>query len=599
MGTIKINETAREPIDMKKNGSNIKDTSELIMPIEHYVTVSAKVENDDNVSVEGAKSAPRKKTAGSPAAGKAGAAKNVANAKATTAKGVSAKVASNGASVASKKKALALPAGSIGAAVLDEKEKAKGVKKVAGVATAAGMTTKVVAGTAKKSAASAKLTMDGMVKPKARTVEVTEIEPMDIEGPEEGEFEAHRPKEKQAEDEENDKKPRFSKPKALLIGVGVTLAVAIVGGVLVGLFNHKEAPRCLVRFESNGGSKIESEEVVCGETVGRPEDPTKEGFEFQNWIYGGAPFDFDQMTIDEDMILVAKWQVGEGVETVTVHFDTNGGSEIEDVEVKKGGTISEPVEPTRTSYEFAGWKLDGEDFDFSQPLDEDVTLVAQWTAVAGGSGSSLAGGSSNKPAEKPKVESLAVGDVSMKVGDTKMIDLTLTPGNAKYQLGVSVDGNIATCTVEDGPRLRCVGKGAGETTAILRDNLTGKSTQFKVKVVGEVTFVKLDKDMLTLYVNETGMLSLEVTTNGGGAVATTWTTSNPNIATVDANGKVTAVAVGKVRITATAGGMSDVCEVTVITKPVVTPPTEPEKPDPDEPGEDDKEGDSGTTNSQE
>ena len=111
--------------------------------------------------------------------------------------------------------------------------------------------------------------------------------------------------------------------------------------------------------------------------------------------------------------------------------------------------------------------------------------------MAGGSGSSSTGGSSNKPAEKPNVESLAVGDVSMKVGDTKMINLTLKPSNAKYQLGVSVDGNIATCTVEDGPRLKCVGKGAGETTAILRDNLTGKSTQFKVTVSADVTYVEL------------------------------------------------------------------------------------------------------------
>ncbi len=70
------------------------------------------------------------------------------------------------------------------------------------------------------------------------------------------------------------------------------------------------------------------------------------------------------------MILVAKWQAEEGVEIVTVHFDTAGGSEVEDIEVKKGGAISEPVEPTRTSYEFVGWKLNGEDFDFSKPIEK-------------------------------------------------------------------------------------------------------------------------------------------------------------------------------------------------------------------------------------
>jgi hypothetical protein len=541
MGKIKINETASEP--MTKNGSNNDiDTSERIMPIEHYVTVSAKVENKDNVSVEGVKSAPKK--SGAKASG------------ASTGK----RIVNKSSTAVAKKKALALPAGSIGAAVIDEKEKA-------GTASAAKNATKK---------SSAKLAMDGMVKPKPRTVEVTEIEPTAEE-----EFEAHRPREKKEEEPEEEKNPRFSKPKAALIAVGVALVVAIIGGVVIALTGHKEPERCVVQFESNGGSKIESEEVVCGETIARPGDPTKEGFAFQNWIYGGSPFDFEGMTIDEDIILVAKWQVEEGTEVVKVHFDTDGGSEIEDIEVKKGGVISAPVDPTRTSYEFAGWKLGDEDFDFSQPIDEDITLVAQWTAVAGGSGSSSTGGSSNKPAEKPNVESLAVGDVSMKVGDTKMIDLTLKPSNAKYQLGVSVDGNIATCTVEDGPRLKCVGKGAGETTAILRDNLTGKSTQFKVTVSADVTYVELSSRSLALTSGASTTLTVKVTSSGD-AGTPKWTSSNPNVATVDANGKVTAVGVGEARITVTVGGMSDSCNVKVSAPvdPTPTPDPEPEKPDP-------------------
>lgn len=45
----------------------------------------------------------------------------------------------------------------------------------------------------------------------------------------------------------------------------------------------------------------------------------------------------------------------------------------------------------------------------------------------------------------------------------------------------------------------------------------------------------------------------------------TWTSSDPAVATVDANGKVTAVAAGSATITATTadGGFTDTCEVTV------------------------------------
>lgn len=563
MGKIKINETASEPIDMKKGSKTNEELNELIMPIEHYVTVSAKVENPEaGVSVEGVKSAPRKRATGAKKTADvskvsvksggsvkvSGATKTAGTAKATGAVG--------------RKKTLALPAGSIGAAVIDEKVKAAGTT------------------TEKK----AKLMMDGMVKTGPKTVEVKDA-PVSAKD----EFEAHRPKEKKIEEtDEEDEKPRFSKPKAVLIGVAVALAVALVGWLVIGLMGRSEPARCIVQFESNGGSKVESEEVVCGEKVERPDDPTKEGFAFQSWIYGGSPFDFEQMTIDEDLILVAKWAAEEGTEIVTIHFDTAGGSEIDDIEVKKGSTVTAPVEPTRESYAFVGWKLDGEDFDFSQPVEEDITLVAEWEPLAGGNNS----GSNNSGAtpQKPSVEILAASDTTIMVGMTKMIDVTVSPSNADYKLAVSSsNASVAVCSVTDDARLKCEGKGAGETTVMVRDVLSGKQTQFKITGTSEVTFVSLDRPTLSLMVGDSDTLRATVTASGGASVTATWTSSNPNVATVDANGRVTAVAAGDATITVTAGGISASCAVRV-TKPSapVTPPTDPDlsKPDPDNPDPD-------------
>lgn len=50
----------------------------------------------------------------------------------------------------------------------------------------------------------------------------------------------------------------------------------------------------------------------------------------------------------------------------------------------------------------------------------------------------------------------------------------------------------------------------------------------------------------------------------------TWTSSNPNVATVDNTGKVTAVSVGKTNITASVAGISKTCEVNVLPAPVFT-----------------------------
>ena len=76
---------------------------------------------------------------------------------------------------------------------------------------------------------------------------------------------------------------------------------------------EKENPEneYLVTFNSNGGSNIESQTVTNGETIVRPNDPTKEGYTFVNWYldYELTPeFDF-ATTISENVTLYAKWNV--------------------------------------------------------------------------------------------------------------------------------------------------------------------------------------------------------------------------------------------------------------------------------------------------
>lgn len=62
----------------------------------------------------------------------------------------------------------------------------------------------------------------------------------------------------------------------------------------------------------------------------------------------------------------------------TVTFDPKNGSAVETVEVLEGDVIDEPNEPSNGDYEFLGWFLDGEEYDFSSPVYFDITLVAKW-----------------------------------------------------------------------------------------------------------------------------------------------------------------------------------------------------------------------------
>ena len=78
---------------------------------------------------------------------------------------------------------------------------------------------------------------------------------------------------------------------------------------------------------------------------------------------------------------------------------------------------------------------------------------------------------------------------------------------------------------------------------------------------GAVTSIDLDADEMKLAAGDKGQLTAKVDPAG---TAVTWSSDKEEIATVDANGMVTAVAVGTAIITAKAGDKTATCEVTVL-----------------------------------
>lgn len=78
-----------------------------------------------------------------------------------------------------------------------------------------------------------------------------------------------------------------------------------------------------------------------------------------------------------------------------------------------------------------------------------------------------------------------------------------------------------------------------------------------------VTGITLDKSTLSVSVGATGQLTSTVSPTDATESYVTWSSSDTSVATVDYAGKVTGVAAGMVTITATCGGFSATCTVTV------------------------------------
>ena len=108
--------------------------------------------------------------------------------------------------------------------------------------------------------------------------------------------------------------------------------------------------------------------------------------------------------------------------------------------------------------------------------------------------------------------------------------------------------------------------------------------------------VTLDASEQTLKVGESTTLHATLTPEGA-VEELVWTSSDPTIVTVDANGTITAVKEGSATITVTAGAYRAQCEVTVVaaedeTQDPTTPPTDDEK----DPGTSTGEKEPGTDN---
>ena len=93
-------------------------------------------------------------------------------------------------------------------------------------------------------------------------------------------------------------------------------------------------------------------------------------------------YKFDNITLTKDGEVEIKIVDGEVVDknqNYDVTFDSNGGSNVYSQSIRYNQKAQKPADPTRDGYTFAGWKLEGEDYDFDNPIKSDIELEAQWT----------------------------------------------------------------------------------------------------------------------------------------------------------------------------------------------------------------------------
>ncbi len=189
-------------------------------------------------------------------------------------------------------------------------------------------------------------------------------------------------------------------------------------------------------------------------------------------------------------------------------------------------------------------------------------------------------------AQTPATITVTPPSVSITVGQTSQLSATVKDASGATIAGASVAWTIDKPSVAS---LSSSGLGADTVTGISVGTATITATSGPAHTTVAVTVspspasaVIISPGSATLLVTQQLQLSATVTDSHGNPIsgqAVTWTSNNPNVATVSGTGNVNAVAPGSATITATSGAAHGNASITVKLVPVssvnVTPNTVP------------------------
>ncbi len=190
---------------------------------------------------------------------------------------------------------------------------------------------------------------------------------------------------------------------------------------------------------------------------------------------------------------------------------------------------------------------------------------------AGGSAKATVKVSVVKKLTAVKSVALSASTLALNTGASETLTATVAPAKATAKKVYWVSSNTEVATVKNG-QVTAVADGTATITAYASDSSKKKAsctvtvtTPAPAPTEVAVESVTVTPASLTLKANAApAQLAAVVAPENATNKTVTWSVDNAAVATVDAAGVVTPVSGGKAIVTATAGGKTATCEVTVI-----------------------------------
>ena len=162
------------------------------------------------------------------------------------------------------------------------------------------------------------------------------------------------------------------------------------------------------------------------------------------------------------------------------------------------------------------------------------------------------------------VTGITLNKSSLELTESETFQLTamVSPSDATDKTVSWATSNAAIASVSDKGLVTAISEGEATIAASI-GNIFAVCKVTVTKTTIPVTGITLNKSSLELTESETFQLTATITPSDATDKTVSWTTSNAAIASVSGEGLVTAISEGEATITASAGGKSAVCQVTV------------------------------------